>query len=124
MTWVTGENRRMTRTAPLHPDVEVLAFLVGLWQGEGRGSYPTIESFAYREETAFAHVGKPFLSYVQQTWTLDDARPLHTESGFLRSQPGGQVELVLSQPGGRVEVDEGVISGGHLELVSTLVGHT
>lgn len=111
-------------TAPLHPDVEVLAFLLGQWEGEGRGEYPTIEDFGYREEVTFGHVGKPFVSYTQRTWALDDGRPLHSEAGYLRPQPEGRVELVLAQPSGLVELDEGVVRGGRVELVSTLVGRT
>jgi THAP4-like, heme-binding beta-barrel domain len=113
----------MAPAPPLHPDVEVLAFLLGEWRGEGRGAYPTIEDFAYRDEVTFSHVGKPFVSYVQRTW-LADGLPSHTEVGYLRPQPGGRVELVVAQPGGRVEVDEGVVSGGHIELTSTVVHGT
>src|SRR5919197_657452 len=119
MTWVTSENCPMTATAPLHPDVEVLGFLLGEWRGEGRGEYPTINDFRYRETVTFAHVGKPFVSYTQRTAALDDGRPLHCESGYLRPQPGGRVELVLAQPSGLVEVDEGIVRDGRLELTST-----
>ena|SRR2546421_3599158 len=111
-------------TPPLHPDVEALAFLLGEWRGEGRGEYPTIQNFGYREEVTFGHVGKPFVSYAQRTWALDDGRPLHSEAGYLRPQPGGRVELVLAQPAGLVEVDEGEVRGGRIELVSTLVART
>ncbi len=124
MTWVTSENCRMTPTAPLHPEVEALAFLLGEWQGEGRGAYPTIDDFRYRETIILGHVGKPFVSYTQRTAALDDGRPLHSESGYLRPQPGGRVELVLAQPSGLVEIDEGVVRGGRVELVSTLVART
>jgi THAP4-like, heme-binding beta-barrel domain len=111
-------------TPPLHPEVEALAFLLGKWQGEGRGDYPTIEEFGYREEMTFGHVGKPFVSYTQRTWALDDGRPLHTEAGYLRPQPEGRVELVLARPSGLVEVDEGVVSDGRVELRSSLVART
>jgi THAP4-like, heme-binding beta-barrel domain len=124
MTWVTGENRGMPPTPALHSDVEALAFLLGTWQGEGRGTYPTIDDFEYGEEVSFGHLGKPFVSYAQRTWTLPDGLPSHTEVGYLRPQPGGRVELVVAQPGGRVEVDEGVVSGRHVELTSTLVHGT
>jgi hypothetical protein len=111
-------------TPPLHPDVEVLAFLLGEWRGEGRGEYPTIESFGYREEVVFGHVGKPFVAYTQRTWALDDGRPLHTEAGYFRPQPEGRLELVIARPSGLAELDEGVVRDGHVELTSTLVART
>jgi hypothetical protein len=109
---------------PLHPDLEPLAALIGRWKGEGRGAYPTIDDFTYQEEVAFSHSGKPFLAYTQRTWALDDGRPLHSEAGYLRPQPGGRVELVLAQPAGIVEVHQGTVSGGHVALASTLVART
>jgi hypothetical protein len=111
-------------TPPLHPDVEVLAFLLGEWRGEGRGEYPTIEDFGYREEVVFGHVGKPFVSYTQRTWSLDDGRPLHTEAGYLRPQPDSRLELVIARPSGLVEVDEGVVRDRRVELTSTLIART
>jgi hypothetical protein len=110
-------------TPPLHPDVEGLAFLLGRWRGEGRGAYPTIDDFRYRDEVLFEHVGKPFVSYSQRTW-LPDGAPSHTEVGYLLPQPAGRLELVVAQPGGRVEVDEGTLGGTHFELMSAVVAHT
>jgi THAP4-like, heme-binding beta-barrel domain len=110
-------------TPPLHPDVEVLAFLLGQWRGEGRGAYPTIEDFRYRDEVVFDHIGKPFVSYTQRTWLADGA-PSHTEVGYFRPQPDSRLELVVAQPGGRVEVDEGALRGTHFELLSAVMAHT
>jgi hypothetical protein len=109
---------------PLHPDVAPLAGLLGTWRGEGAGEYPTITPFRYGEEVRFWHVGKPFLAYTQRTWSLDDGRPLHGESGYWRAKPGGAVEVVLAHPTGIVEVLEGRIDGGRIELGSTTVART
>lgn len=100
----------------MHPEVEALAFLIGSWVGEGRGHYPTIEDFRYREELRFAHIGKPYLSYVQRTWTIDDDRPMHAESGYLRPLGGGDLEYVLSHPTGLAEVGGGRVVGQHIRL--------
>jgi hypothetical protein len=109
---------------PLHPEVEALAGLLGTWRGEGAGRYPTITGFRYGEEVRFWHVGKPFLAYVQRTWSLDDGRPLHAESGYWRAKPGGVVEVVLAHPTGIVEVQEGRQDGGLIELRSTAMAGT
>jgi hypothetical protein len=108
----------------IHPDIEPLSFLLGTWSGEGRGEYPTISPFGYRETVTFAHAGKPFLSYFQRTVSLDDGRPLHAEAGYLRSPRPGWVELVLVHPTGVVEVDEGAFDGSSLRLRSILVAGT
>lgn len=101
----------------LHPDVEPVRFLLGTWEGEGRGEYPTIAPFEYREAVTFGHVGKPFLAYAQRT--TRDGAPAHAEVGYLRSVGGGRVELVLAHPTGLAEVEEGSIVGTRIELRST-----
>lgn len=95
-----------------------LAPFAGTWRGEGHGTYPTIEDFGYREEIVLRDVGRPFLVYGQQTWALDDNRPLHAETGYWRPKPGGRVELVIAQATGMVEVDEGTLADGKIEVVS------
>ncbi len=108
-------------TAPLHPDLASLSFLLGTWSGEGRGDYPTIEPFTYTETVTYAHAGKPFIVYTQQT--RDERGPLHTETGYLRVSPDG-VELVLAQPTGIAEIATGQVHGTSVELESAWVGRT
>ena len=103
-----------------------LDVLVGTWAGEGEGIYPTITTFGYREEITFADGGvKPFLAYSQRTSAIDDGRPLHAESGFLRwatrspewiiASPTGLTEVLV---GAATEVDGGLDLHLHTSSVS------
>ena len=112
----------------LHPDVTVLAPLLGTWEGTGTGEYPTIDDFAYVESITFTHVGKPFLAYAQRTKHPDTGAPMHAETGFLRVPGPGSIEIVMAQPTGLAEIYEGAVVGGDAPLVidvrSTSIGST
>lgn len=105
-------------------DLGPLAAFAGTWRGEGRGTYPTIEGFDYREEIVLRDVGRPFLAYAQRTWALADGRPLHAETGYWRPKPGARVELVIAQATGIVEIDEGAVDDGRIVVASRAVAST
>ena len=92
----------------LHPDCMPLAFLLGRWEGRGRGEYPTIEPYEFGQEVIFSHNGNPFLYYTSRSWLIDEegtaVRPLAMETGFWRPQPEGKLEVVLVHPTGVAEV--------------------
>lgn len=50
---------------------QVLALLEGTWTGEGRGRYPTINSFDYRETLIFTRRDENSLAYDQLTHHLE-----------------------------------------------------
>ena len=108
----------------LHADLAALAFMLGRWAGEGEGEYPTVEPFRYGEEMTFSHVGKPYLAYAQRSWSLDDGRPLHAETGYWRRMPGGRVEIVIAHPTGHTEVSEGTLDATSVTLESSKVTGT
>jgi len=100
----------------LHPGLTAVASLIGTWRGDGTGRYPTIDSFQYTEELTFTDVGKPFLHYVQRTWSPAGV-PMHTETGYFRVAEGAAVEFALAQPTGQAELAEGA-------LIATVDGFT
>ena len=101
----------------LHPDVAVLAPLLGTWEGSGTGEYPTIDDFAYLESITFGHVGKPFVAYTQRTRHPETSAPMHAETGYLRVPRPGSIEIVMAQPTGLAEIYEGAVVGGDVPLV-------
>ena len=108
----------------VHPDIAHLGFLLGTWIGGGKGSYPTIDSFEYVEESTFGHVGKPFIAYVQKTKDKTTGLPLHSESGYVRPVGSDQLELVIVQPSGIVEMHEGTVENTSLLFRSVSVATT
>lgn len=109
----------MTDQRPIHDLLRPLAFLVGRWTGEGRGIYPSIDGFDYREEVTFDHDGRPFLSYEQRTFNIETGAPMHREMGFWRSLGDGRVEVVLAHNIGQAELSLGTVEGPQVE-VSTI----
>lgn len=112
----------------LHPDCAPVVWLLGTWQGNGQGDYPTIEKFSFRQEAVFAHDGRPFLHYFSRAWVTDDdgddLRPGALETGFVRPRPDNRLELVLTHPTGFAEVWYGEVEGAKIELTTDAVVRT
>lgn len=91
---------------------QVLDFLEGTWTGEGRGEFPGVTSFAYRETLTFSWLNENSLRYEQKTQKLYDGQreylPSHSETGTISVLEKGALELVSAQMG-RNEVLTGSI---------------
>lgn len=108
----------------MHELVAPYEFLIGTWQGQGRGHYPTIEDFQYTETVTFsAAPGQPFLRYEQHT-TNPDGSPMHTEVGYLRPREGGHIEFVLAQPMGQTELLEGTATDNDDGSLTLVLGYS
>ena len=87
---------------------QLFSFLEGTWTGEGRGEFPGVTSFAYRETLTFARRDENSLDYEQKTQKRYDGQtdyqPSHGERGSIRVLENGELELVNEQRGGRSEV--------------------
>lgn len=131
----------MTIPTDLHPDLMPVVWLLGTWHGDGHGEYPGIERFAFEQEVAFAHDGRPFLHFFSRMWQTDEEGkrigPGDLETGFLRvvrttsdddsedpAEGTSSVELVVAHPAGRAEVWYGAIDGPRLTLATDLVACT
>ena len=112
----------------LNPAVNRLAWLVGRWEGTGKGVYPGTEEFDFGQQVDFAHNGGDFLHYLSQTFEVDDegtaVRPLSMETGFWRPQPDDSLEVVMCHPTGYAEVWYGTITGAKIELTTDAVVRT
>jgi hypothetical protein len=120
----TGADFLPPARADLHPGLLKLSWLLGTWRGHGRGAYPGVEEYAYGQEITFAHRGQPVLEYTSRLWSLDDHDLISAESGFLRPQPDGTVEAVITQSAGVVELSYGTYEGVKLELASDFVARS
>ncbi|HEV2360357.1 MAG TPA: FABP family protein, partial [Acidimicrobiales bacterium] len=87
-------------------DLGVLEGLVGHWRGESAGLWNPADPIVFDEEVFFGQVGKPWLSYRQQTYRQGGPAS-HGESGYLIPAGPGRVEWTIAQPSGIVEVHAG-----------------
>jgi hypothetical protein len=82
---------------------ELLSNLKGSWKGEGRGEFPGVTSFDYRETLTFMRRDEKSLSYEQKAQKRYDGQteylPSHAETGSLRILENGELELASAQTG-------------------------
>ena len=82
---------------------QIFDILEGTWKGEGRGQFPGVTSFDYRETLVFTRRDEKTLAYEQRTQKLYDGGTeyleSHWENGFLRILENGELELVSAQIG-------------------------
>jgi hypothetical protein len=112
----------------LEPALLPLAWLIGHWEGGGKGRLPGGEDFDYAARIDFTQVGQAWLHYFMQLFEIDadgqPVKPVAMEAGFWRPGPNGQLEVVVAQPEGVVEVYYGHIDGAKIELTTDAVART
>ena len=106
-------------TQPL-TSIHVLDLLEGTWEGEGRGYFPGVTSFNYRETLIFTRRDKKTLASEQRTQKLYDGQTewlqSHWENGFIKILDNGEFQLVDVQSSGRSETLVGTV-----ETVESLI---
>ena len=97
----------------IHPNCARLAWLIGTWAGNGHGEYETIDSFQFGQELIFQQDGRPFIHYLSRAWIIDEqgnhVREAAQETGFIRPQEDGTLEVLLAHNTGFVETWHGEI---------------
>ena len=92
---------------------QLFDLLEGSWRGEGRGGYPTVTSFDYRETLVFTRRDEKTLAYEQRAQKRYDRQTeyleSHWENGFISILENDDLQLVNIQIGGRSEVLVGTI---------------
>ena len=72
-----------------------------------------MENFAFGQEVIFQQDGRPFIHYMSRSWILDaegnHVREAAQETGFIRPQPDGTLEVVLAHNLGFAEIWYGEI---------------
>ena len=102
--------------------------MLGTWQGNGHGDYPTIEEFSFGQEILVQQDGRPFFHWFARSWVVDaqgeKVRDAAQETGFIRCPEVGKVEMVLVHTTGHSEVWYGAAADGKLELATAGVSFT
>jgi hypothetical protein len=114
----------------IHPSCARLAWLIGTWAGNGHGEYPGIQPFEFGQEVVFQQDGRTFIHYFSRAWIVDaegnHVREAAQETGFLRPQEDGTLEMVMAHHLGFVEIWLGEIHPDQprFEIVTDAVART
>ena len=82
--------------------------IVGMWKGEGKGIFPTIQSFEFNEQLVFKRdEERAIIHYEQRTWLKSSSsnkkRSSHWESGFISFENEEQLFMNNVHENGRME---------------------
>lgn len=114
----------------IHPNCARLAWIIGTWAGNGHGEYPGIEDFEFGQEILFQQDGRPFIHFMSRSWIVDaegnHVREAAQETGFIRPQPDGTLEVVMTHNLGFVEIWHGAVDpeAPRFEIVTDAVART
>ena len=114
----------------IHPRCARLAWLIGTWAGNGHGEYPGIEDFQFGQELLFQQDGRPFIHFMSRSWIVDaeghHVREAAQETGFIRPQEDGSLEVVMAHNTGFVEIWHGELhpEQPRFEIVTDTVART
>ncbi len=114
----------------IHPNCARLAWILGTWAGNGHGEYPGIDAFQFGQEILYQQDGRPFIHVMSRSWIIDEhsnhVREAAQETGFIRPQADGTLEVVMAHNLGFVEVWHGEIHPDQprFEIVTDAVART
>lgn len=112
----------------LNENLYGLAWMIGRWEGRGKGTWPGEGEFEFSHQIDIDHNGGPYLFFLSQMFDLDAegnaTRTRTIETGFWRPDGKGNVEVLLCHPEGYSEVWFGSVTGAKIELVTDSVMRT
>ncbi|MEO1033750.1 MAG: heme-binding beta-barrel domain-containing protein [Bacteroidota bacterium] len=107
--------------------IRPLYVLEGKWTGYGKGNYPTLNEFSYKEETCFKTVAnEPYILMTQKTWLIGGGQNefIHMETGIISAIDMGVLRFYTCHMNGRIEIMTGKYLGltkDSIAFVSDLV---
>jgi hypothetical protein len=114
----------------IHPLCARLAWILGTWAGNGHGEYDGIDDFEFGQELLFQQDGRPFIHFMSRSWIVDSegnhVREAAQETGFIRPQEDGILEVVMTHNTGFVEIWHGALDpdAPRFEIVTDAVART